>query len=113
VRRIASLLATRSRLKPSDSPGAPGFAAKYGRLQQRTNIGTRLNQMPNGENMTTPPYFDAYTPAIETYPDDNVKLHMVDLAFRGSVLNASETATFNVKVTNNGPVMSLPITAPR
>jgi len=54
--------------------------------------------------MTTPPYFDTYTTAIETYPDDNVELHIVDLTFQGSVLTANETATFNVKVTNNGPV---------
>lgn len=54
--------------------------------------------------MTTPLYFDAYTTAIETYPDDNVELEIVDLTFQGSALNAHETATFNVKVTNKGPV---------
>jgi len=61
-------------------------------------------QLPTGEIMTTPLYFDAYTTAIETYPDDNVELKIVDVTLAGSVLNAHETATFNVKVINNGPI---------
>ena len=55
--------------------------------------------------MTTPLYFDAYTTAIETYPDDNVKLKIVDVTPAvGNSINEGELAKFNVKVTNNGPV---------
>jgi hypothetical protein len=54
--------------------------------------------------MTTPLYFDSFTTAIETYPDDNVELEIVDVSFPGSALNEHEVGNFNVRVTNNGPV---------
>src|SRR5690242_19282215 len=56
--------------------------------------------------MTTPGYFDAYTDAIESYPDENVDIKIViaDSDIPGSALNEHEIVTFNVEVTNNGPV---------
>lgn len=56
--------------------------------------------------MTTPGYFDAYTAAIESYPDDNVDIKiLIDASdIPGTVLNQHEIATFNAELTNNGPV---------
>ena len=42
--------------------------------------------------------------AIEHYPADSVKLEIIDVDFPGDSLNESETGTFRVKVTNEGPL---------
>lgn len=47
---------------------------------------------------------DEITEAIEAYPLTDVTLDIVELAVPGAVLNAGETATFKVKVTNRGPL---------
>jgi hypothetical protein len=49
--------------------------------------------------------FDEFTTAVATYPETNVAIGIVEVAFTsGNALNISEDATFKVKVTNNGPL---------
>lgn len=50
------------------------------------------------------PFFDNFVDAIETYPDTNVTIEIVDVETEGDALNVNEEATFKVKVTNNGPL---------
>lgn len=49
-------------------------------------------------------FFDDMTAALETYPLTHVAIEIVDVVLTGSALNVSETASFRVKVTNNGPL---------
>lgn len=49
-------------------------------------------------------YFDDMNAAIETYPETDVTIEIVDVVFPGSALNAGEIGTFRVKVTNTGPL---------
>jgi hypothetical protein len=49
-------------------------------------------------------FFDDFTNALETYPETEVQLEIVEVSFPDSVLNVEETATFRVKVTNTGPL---------
>ena len=48
--------------------------------------------------------FNQYTAAIETYPDDNVEIAIANVQYPGAVLNPHESGTFDVQITNNGPV---------
>ena len=49
--------------------------------------------------------FDEFTTAVATYPETNVGIDVIDVAFSsGTALNVNEEATFKVKITNNGPL---------
>ena len=48
--------------------------------------------------------FNQYTAAIETYADDNVEIAIANVQYPGAVLNPHESGTFDVQITNNGPV---------
>jgi hypothetical protein len=49
--------------------------------------------------------FDEFTTAVATYPETNVAIDIIDVAFAsGNALNVSEEATFKVQITNNGPL---------
>ena len=50
------------------------------------------------------PFFDDYTNAIESYPESYVQLEIVNITVPGSALNQGETGSFDVKVTNSGPL---------
>jgi hypothetical protein len=51
------------------------------------------------------PFFDDMQAALETYPETNVTIEIVDVVLStGDVLNVNETATFRAKVTNTGPL---------
>ncbi|WP_341890430.1 hypothetical protein [Variovorax sp. YR752] len=49
-------------------------------------------------------FFDDMNAALETYPETNVTIEIVDVVLTGSALNVNETASFRVKVTNTGPL---------
>jgi hypothetical protein len=49
--------------------------------------------------------FAEFTTAVATYPETNVAIEIVDVAFTsGNALNIEEEATFKVKITNSGPL---------
>jgi hypothetical protein len=50
-------------------------------------------------------FFDDMTQALETYPQTNVDIEIIDFKpANGKALNVDEVATFAVKVTNRGPL---------
>jgi hypothetical protein len=49
-------------------------------------------------------FFDDMAAELEAYPETYVELEIVNVNFTGSALNEEEQATFNVRVTNNGPL---------
>lgn len=49
-------------------------------------------------------FFDDMAKAIQTYPDANVKIEIIDFQQDGTDLNVNEEATFKVRITNNGPL---------
>lgn len=49
-------------------------------------------------------FFDNMITAVETYPETNVTLEIVDVTITGNVLNVNEIANFRVKVSNTGPL---------
>ena len=55
-------------------------------------------------------FFDDFTNALETYPETEVQLEIVEVNFPNSALNVDETATFRVKVTNTGPLVLTDVT---
>jgi hypothetical protein len=55
-------------------------------------------------------FFDDFTNALETYPETEVQLEIVEVNFPDDALNVDETATFRVKVTNTGPLVLTDVT---
>ena len=47
---------------------------------------------------------------VETYPETNVQLEIVEATFPGSGLNEDEQGTFRVKVANTGPLVLTNVT---
>ena len=50
------------------------------------------------------PFFDDMTTALEAYPVTDVTLEIVEVVTPGNALNVTETVSFRVKVSNNGPL---------
>jgi hypothetical protein len=55
-------------------------------------------------------FFDDMTEALKTYPEADVKLEIVEVNFPDSALNATETGTFRVQVSNTGPLVLTNVT---
>jgi hypothetical protein len=49
-------------------------------------------------------FFNDMNDALQTYPETNVMLEIVDVTFPEDALNASEIANFRVQVRNTGPL---------
>ncbi len=50
-------------------------------------------------------FIDDYTTGINTYPDENVVIEIVDVDVNGGgALNTNDEGSFRVQVTNNGPL---------
>lgn len=47
-------------------------------------------------------FFDDYADAIETYPDTEVTIEIVDVTVPGDALNVNELGSFRIQITNNG-----------
>lgn len=49
-------------------------------------------------------FLTEYTTAIETYLDDHVNLEIRNVTYDGDQINVGETGTFEILITNHGPV---------
>ncbi len=49
-------------------------------------------------------FFNDMAAALAAYPETEVTLEFVEVGIPGEALNVGETATFKVKITNNGPL---------
>jgi hypothetical protein len=55
-------------------------------------------------------FFDDYTNAIEQYPDDHTTVEIVNVSVPGTALNVGETGTFDVRLSNTGPLLMADVT---
>ncbi len=49
-------------------------------------------------------YFDDFIAAVEAYPQEYLTIEIVDVDYPGGGLNAGERATFEIQITNSGPL---------
>ena len=49
-------------------------------------------------------YFDDMSEALKIYPVDNVVIEIINVTLDGDAINVNEEGTFQVRVTNNGPL---------